>query len=52
MLLAPLVKRSLYAENVLMKGPREPNCPHEEEQRSKSFSYTSCSYTEKDGDGT
>jgi len=52
MLFAPLVKRSFFAENVLTKGPTEQNCPHEEEQQSTSFSDTSCSYTEKEGDGT
>jgi hypothetical protein len=52
MLLAPSVKRSLYPENVFTKGPREQNCPHEEEQQSTSFSDTSCFYTEKGGDGT
>jgi hypothetical protein len=52
MLFAPLVKRSLYPENVLMNGPTEQNCPHEEDQESASFSDTSCSYTENDGDGT
>jgi hypothetical protein len=52
MLLAPLVKRSLYPENVLIKGPIEQNYPHEEEQQNTSFSDNSRSYTETDGDGT
>jgi hypothetical protein len=35
-----------------MKGPIEQNCPHEEKQQNTSFSDTSYSYTEEDGDGT
>jgi hypothetical protein len=43
MLFAPLIMRYLHPENILMKGPTEQNCPHEEDQQSASFSETSCS---------